>query len=120
MSYRAPVRDIRFSLEEIASLDSVRATGAFPEFSGDLTGAILEEAAKLCNDVIAPLNWPSDQQGCTLKDGEVKTPRRLPPRPMPNSSKAAGRACNLAPSMAAWAFHVRWAARLWKCCRAPP
>jgi alkylation response protein AidB-like acyl-CoA dehydrogenase len=78
MSYRAPVRDIRFSLEEIAALDSVRATGAFPDFSGDLTGAILEEAAKLCNDVIAPLNWPSDQQGCTLKDGEVKTPDGFP------------------------------------------
>lgn len=78
MSYRAPVRDLRFCLEEIAALDSVSATRAFPEFSRELTGAILEEAAKLCNDVIAPLNWPSDQQGCTLADGAVKTPDGFP------------------------------------------
>ncbi|MCC5981909.1 MAG: acyl-CoA dehydrogenase family protein, partial [Oceanicaulis sp.] len=78
MSYRAPVRDLRFCLEEIAALDSVSATRAFPEFSRELTGAILEEAAKLCNDVIAPLNWPSDQQGCTLEDGVVKTPNGFP------------------------------------------
>ena len=74
MSYRAPVRDIRFALEEVAALDSVNATGAFPEFSSDLTPAILDEAAKLANDVLAPLNWSGDQQGCTLKDGVVTTP----------------------------------------------
>jgi len=74
MSYRAPVRDIRFALEEVAALDSVNATGAFSEFSSDLTPAILDEAAKLANDVLAPLNWSGDQQGCTLKDGVVTTP----------------------------------------------
>jgi len=74
MTYRAPVRDIRFCLEEIAALDGLKPTGAFPELSGDLTGAILEEAARLANDVLAPLNWTGDQQGCTLKDGKVTTP----------------------------------------------
>jgi len=74
MSFRAPVRDIRFALDEIAALDSVNATQAFPEFSSDLTPAILDEAAKLANDVLGPLNWSADQQGCTLKDGEVTTP----------------------------------------------
>ena len=74
MSYRAPVRDIRFALEEVAALDSVNATGAFPEFSSDLTPAILDEAAKLANDVLAPINRSGDQQGCTLKDGVVTTP----------------------------------------------
>jgi alkylation response protein AidB-like acyl-CoA dehydrogenase len=74
MSYRAPVRDIRFSLEEIAALDSVKATGAFPEFSSDLTGAILDEAARLANDVLAPLNKIGDQQGCSLENGVVRTP----------------------------------------------
>jgi hypothetical protein len=75
MTYRAPVRDIRFALEEIAAMDSLKATGAFPEFSSDLTPAILDEAAKLANDVLAPLNWDGDQQGCTLKDGVVTTPK---------------------------------------------
>ena len=75
MTYRAPVRDIRFALEEIAAMDCLKATGAFPEFSADLTPAILDEAAKLANDVLAPLNWEGDQQGCTLKDGVVTTPK---------------------------------------------
>ncbi len=74
MTYRAPVRDIRFALEEIAAMDGLKATGAFPEFSSDLTPAILDEAAKLANDVLAPLNWTGDQTGCTLKDGAVTTP----------------------------------------------
>lgn len=78
MSYRAPVRDIRFALEEIAALDSVKATGAFPEFSGDLTLAILDEAAKLTNDVLAPLNWTGDRQGCRLENGAVRTPEGFP------------------------------------------
>ena len=75
MTYRAPVRDIRFALEEIAAMDSLKATGAFPEFSSDLTPAILDEAGKLANDVLAPLNWDGDQQGCSLKDGVVTTPK---------------------------------------------
>ena len=47
MEYRAPVRDIRFALEEIAALDGLKATGAFPELSDDLLTAILDEAAKM-------------------------------------------------------------------------
>ncbi len=74
MTYHAPVRDIRFALEEIAAMDCLKATGAFPEFSSDLTPAILDEAARLANDVLAPLNWDGDQQGCTLQDGAVTTP----------------------------------------------
>jgi hypothetical protein len=54
-------------LEEIAAMDGLKATGAFPEFSSDLTPAILDEAAKLANDVLAPLNWTGDQHGCTLE-----------------------------------------------------
>jgi 3-(methylthio)propanoyl-CoA dehydrogenase len=74
MSYRAPVKDIRFALEEIAALDGLKPTGAFPELTGELTGQILEEAGKLCNDVLAPINRAGDLQGCTLKDGAVTTP----------------------------------------------
>ena len=77
MSYRAPVQDIRFALEEIAAMDGLKATGAFPELSGDLTAQVLGEAARLANDVLAPLNWPGDRQGCTLKDGQVTTPIAL-------------------------------------------
>lgn len=78
MSYRAPVRDIRFALEEIAAMDGLKATGAFPELSGELTQQVLDEAAKLANDVLAPINRTGDVEGCTLKDGVVTTPSSFP------------------------------------------
>ncbi|MCW5724140.1 MAG: acyl-CoA dehydrogenase [Maricaulaceae bacterium] len=75
MTYRAPVADIRFALQEIAAMDGLKATGAFDELSDDLTAAVLEEAAKFANDVLAPLNRSGDLEGCTLKDGAVTTPK---------------------------------------------
>ncbi len=74
MTYSAPVNDIMFTLDEIAVLDGLKKSGAFPDLSGDLVAAILGEAAKFSNEVLAPLNRSGDLQGCTLKDGEVTTP----------------------------------------------
>ncbi len=75
--YRAPIDDIRFALEEIAVMDGLKATGAFPELSSDLTAAILEEAGRFSGDVLAPLNRPGDLEGCTLNDGVVTTPKGI-------------------------------------------
>ncbi|WP_421785917.1 acyl-CoA dehydrogenase [Hyphobacterium sp.] len=72
--YRAPIKDLRFALEEIAVMDGLKTTGAFPDLSSDLTAAILEEAGKFSNDVLAPLNRPGDMAGCKLEDGVVTTP----------------------------------------------
>ena len=74
MDYRAPVEDLRFALEEVAAVDTVKSGGAFHEFTDDLTGAILDEAAKLSGDVLGPLNRVGDLKGCTLENGEVTTP----------------------------------------------
>lgn len=72
--YRAPIDDLRFTLEEVAVMDGLKATGAFPDLSSDLTAAILEEAGKFANDELAPLNRPGDMAGCKLEDGVVTTP----------------------------------------------
>ncbi|WP_417468814.1 acyl-CoA dehydrogenase [Maricaulis sp.] len=74
MTYRAPVDELRFSLVEVAAVDVLKATGAFPEFTDDITLAVLEEAAKLANDVLAPLNKVGDSEHCKLADGVVTTP----------------------------------------------
>ncbi|MEE2567407.1 acyl-CoA dehydrogenase [Hyphobacterium marinum] len=74
MSYRAPVNDILFTLDEIAVLDGLKKSGDFPDLSTDLVTAILTEAGKYANEVLAPLNRSGDVQGCTLTDGEVTTP----------------------------------------------
>ena len=64
-AYRAPLRDMQFVFDEV--LDAYASLQALPnqaEFGNDLGGAILEEAAKLAENVLAPLNASGDQQGC--------------------------------------------------------
>ncbi|MBA4801089.1 MAG: acyl-CoA dehydrogenase C-terminal domain-containing protein [Euryhalocaulis sp.] len=75
MPYTAPVEDIRFSLEDVVAMDGLKTTGAFDELSRDLTAQILEEAGKFTADILGPLNRSGDQEGCTLKDGAVTTPK---------------------------------------------
>lgn len=78
MTYRAPVDELRFTLEEVAAVEGLKATGAFPDFSSDLTAAILEEAAKLAENVLAPLNRVGDAEHCKLTGDAVKTPTGFP------------------------------------------
>ncbi|MDO9322355.1 MAG: acyl-CoA dehydrogenase C-terminal domain-containing protein [Pseudomonas sp.] len=64
-AYRAPLRDMHFVFDEV--LDAYATLQTLPsqrEFGNDLGGAILEEAAKLAENVLAPLNASGDQQGC--------------------------------------------------------
>jgi 3-(methylthio)propanoyl-CoA dehydrogenase len=75
MPYSAPVRDIRFSLEEVAGLAALREQGLFSDASGELIEQILVEAGKLAGDVLAPLNGPGDRAGTQLgSDGVVTSP----------------------------------------------
>ncbi|TDB05035.1 acyl-CoA dehydrogenase [Halomonas marinisediminis] len=72
--FAAPVRDLRFVLEELLEHGSLALPG-FEETSPDLVEAVLEEAAKLAGEVWAPLNASGDQQGCTRReDGSVSVP----------------------------------------------
>ncbi|PMR75555.1 acyl-CoA dehydrogenase [Billgrantia endophytica] len=72
--FAAPVRDLRFVLEELLEHRSL-ALPAFDETSPDLVEAVLEEAAKLAGEVWGPLNASGDQQGCARReDGGVTLP----------------------------------------------
>ena len=71
MTYRAPVRDLIFTLTEVAGLDAVTATGAFPDFDAEVLGAVLEAAGQFSEGVLAPLNRIGDQSGSTYADGDV-------------------------------------------------
>ncbi|MEE4162647.1 MAG: acyl-CoA dehydrogenase [Woeseiaceae bacterium] len=73
MSYTTPVRDFRYALKHMAGFDAVAATGAFDDLSDDLVDAILEEMGRFCDEVVAPLNWASDQDGAKLEDRAVTT-----------------------------------------------
>ncbi|MDQ3126154.1 MAG: acyl-CoA dehydrogenase family protein, partial [Pseudomonadota bacterium] len=71
MTYRAPVRDLAFTLQAVAGIDRVAATGAFPDYDADLLGAVLEAAAQFSEGVLAPLNRSGDLKGSTWADGAV-------------------------------------------------
>ncbi len=71
MTYRAPVRDLIFTLTEVAGLDAVVSTGAFPDYDAEVMGAVLEAAGQFSEGVLAPLNRIGDQKGSTWADGDV-------------------------------------------------
>jgi alkylation response protein AidB-like acyl-CoA dehydrogenase len=74
-TYRAPLRDFRFLLHEFLRLERYDNLPGFADASADVIDAVLEEGAKLMEEVIQPLNKVGDLEGCRLKDGVVTTPR---------------------------------------------
>ncbi|MBA4217412.1 MAG: acyl-CoA dehydrogenase [Methylibium sp.] len=74
MSYQAPVKDMLFNIQHLAGLETLtQQIPAFADFGLDTAGAVLEECAKLTQDVIAPLNWEGDKSPSFWKDGQVTT-----------------------------------------------
>ena len=73
MSYAAPLKDMLFVLNELAGLKKINALPNCEDATPDTVEAILEEHAKFAGEVIAPLNWTSDQAPSFWKDGEVTT-----------------------------------------------
>src|SRR3979490_3632687 len=75
ISYVAPLKDMRFVLNELAGLAEVPKLPGFEEAAPDTFDAILEEASKFASEVLDPINFSGDQEGSKLSDGEVHTPR---------------------------------------------
>lgn len=73
MPYRAPVADFRFLLGNISGFENVAATDLFAEATPDMADAILTEAAKMCEEVLAPLNRAGDLHPAVLENGVVRT-----------------------------------------------
>ena len=73
MTYRSPVNEFRFILENVVKFGSVRNEVRFAEATTELTDAILTEAAKLCDEVLAPLNRTGDLNPAKLENGVVRT-----------------------------------------------
>jgi alkylation response protein AidB-like acyl-CoA dehydrogenase len=70
MTYKAPVRDLLFSLTEAA--DFGRLDAAFPAADAATTAAVLEAAGSFAADVLAPLNRGGDKVGARLENGQVR------------------------------------------------
>ena len=74
-TYKAPLRDMRFVLYELMNAEKLPALPGYEEFSRDLVDPVLEEAAKLCEEVLQPINRSGDEEGCRLENGVVYTPK---------------------------------------------
>ncbi|GGB24610.1 acyl-CoA dehydrogenase C-terminal domain-containing protein [Allosediminivita pacifica] len=71
--YKAPVTDQMFVLHDVLRIAEQEIPG-YADLDRDTTQAILDEAAKLSENVLAPLNPVGDAQGCKLENGVVRTP----------------------------------------------
>ena len=74
-SYKAPLRDMQFILFDVLKVqDAGNAVAAYAEMTPDVVTAILEEAARFCENVLQPINRSGDEEGCVLESGSVRTP----------------------------------------------
>ncbi len=73
MPYRAPVSDITFCLDHVVGFDRVQAAPRFEDATSDVAQAILTEAGRICEEVLAPLNRAGDQTPARLENGVVRT-----------------------------------------------
>ncbi|OYW68995.1 MAG: acyl-CoA dehydrogenase, partial [Bosea sp. 12-68-7] len=74
--YKAPVEDTLFLLNDVFAIERYNNLPGFADATPDVIEAVLGEGAKLCEEVLQPLNLSGDHEGCTRHaDGRVTTPK---------------------------------------------
>jgi alkylation response protein AidB-like acyl-CoA dehydrogenase len=72
--YRAPLQDYRFLMNELFEVDKQTDLPQFGDITSDLVEDVLSNAAKLCEEVLHPINQSGDEEGCHYENGVVRTP----------------------------------------------
>lgn len=75
--YTPPTRDILFAINQLAELGSVNSLPVFQHATEDMVNTLVEEAAKYFAEVLAPTNQLGDQQGVSLCESGVLTPKEF-------------------------------------------
>lgn len=73
MTYHPPVSDLRFNLVNVIGTDTLQSLPMQQELDVDLIDAVLDEAAKLARDILAPTNQSGDVNGAVRHDDGVVT-----------------------------------------------
>ena len=76
--YKAPLRDYKFVLEELFDVGEIAKLPGYEDATPEIFAAVLEEGAKLCEEVLFPLNLSGDAEGCHFENGVVRTPKGFP------------------------------------------
>ncbi len=74
-TYKAPLENMYFTIDEVLDATKIQSMPGNEDFSMDLVKQILEEGAKVCEEVLFPLNQSGDEEGCTWDNGVVRTPK---------------------------------------------
>ena len=74
MPYRAPVQEFRFLFDHVVGFGQITATRRFAEADSATVDAVLTEAGRLCEDVLAPIRRGGDMHPAHLENGVVRTP----------------------------------------------
>ena len=75
-SYKAPLEDIRFALFDVLDSEKTFARLGFADANRELVDAVIDEAARFSETVLAPLNRIGDEVGCKFDPatGDVSVP----------------------------------------------
>jgi alkylation response protein AidB-like acyl-CoA dehydrogenase len=73
-TYTAPVKDMQFLLHDMLKISEADIPG-YSDLDRSFTEAVFDEAAKVAQDVLTPLNAVGDVEGCVLENGVVRTPK---------------------------------------------
>jgi alkylation response protein AidB-like acyl-CoA dehydrogenase len=72
-TYKAPQQELQFILEHLINYSELCKMPGYEDASEDMVAAILPEAAKFFEQVVAPTNWPSNTQPAYLQNNQVIT-----------------------------------------------
>lgn len=73
--YKAPLENMRFVLNDVLNAGQLSGLPGYEQATSDLMDSILEEGAKVCEEVLFPLNQSGDEEGCHFENGKVTTPK---------------------------------------------
>ena len=73
--YRAPIRELRFLLDELLDVSVLSSYPGLSDYSPETAEAILAEAARFAEEVLEPLNQSGDREGARWTPDGVVTPQ---------------------------------------------
>lgn len=77
-TYKAPIKDMQFVLFDVLGADKLTELKGYEDAGRDTFDAVMEEAAKIAEEVLLPLNRSGDEEGCSYENGVVRTPKGFP------------------------------------------
>ena len=73
--YKAPLKDYKFLIKDFLNSGSAESVLKNSDIELEDLDMILDEAAKLCEETLLPINQSGDTEGCSFEKGKVTTPK---------------------------------------------